>query len=296
MPRADFSAQPAFDYDDYPPGQAYRLPGAAPDFPRQNATYEDDGGDYGSLDLMSAQRVGAPLPSRWQRRLRRSIMTLCLLGTGYAAIYAPQPWKAWLSEQIASVMAAFEAPAKIPSGPPTGGTPSIAEQKAAPQPLASNDVADAPQVAAPVVVSTPQAVPEATAGPSDGTEEKASPSPLPPPPVNPADPLETRAVAAGLHPGLSRALLRQLTPADYRNAQVAIHTALAETPDSQVFEFPRPRTAEQALFEVHFVPGAPSACRRYVVTVTKDRWLTTALPMEKCALGSIGYSAATKRG
>ena len=44
----------------------------------------------------------------------------------------------------------------------------------------------------------------------------------------------------------------------------------------------RQRKAEEALFKVRFVPGAPAGCRRYVVTVTKDGWLTTALPMEKC--------------
>jgi hypothetical protein len=36
------------------------------------------------------------------------------------------------------------------------------------------------------------------------------------------------------------------------------------------------------LFQVRFVAGAAPGCRRYVVTVTKDGWLTTALPMEKC--------------
>jgi hypothetical protein len=36
------------------------------------------------------------------------------------------------------------------------------------------------------------------------------------------------------------------------------------------------------------VQGAAPACRRYVVTITKDGWLTTALPMEKCGATQAG--------
>jgi hypothetical protein len=91
-----------------------------------------------------------------------------------------------------------------------------------------------------------------------------------------------RAAAVGLHPDLSRVLLERLSRADYRNAGIAIQTALAETPDSAVFVWPRQRKPELALFQVRFVAGAAPGCRRYVVTVTKDAWLTTAMPMEKC--------------
>ena len=305
MPRADFSNQAAFDYDDYPPGQAYRPARVVSAQERPRVASGDAGDGYGSLELFSAQRVGAPLPSRLKRRLRRSVLAAALLGAGYAAVHAPEPWRAWAADKVASVSTIFEVPAKLPSGPPDISKAPLAEQKAAaPQPLAQNDIADAPAVAAPVVVATPTPVPESgpQSGPegsgeaSDSNDAPAVPSALPPPVVNKADPLETRAVSAGLHPGLSRALLTKLTPADYHNAQVAIQTALAETPDAQVFEFPKPRQAGQALFEVHFVPGAPADCRRYVVTVAKDRWLTTALPMEKCAVRSNAYSAATKRG
>ena len=297
MPRADFSSSAAFDYDDYPPGQAYRQVGVTSARERPRGAHDNAGDDYGSLELYSAERVGAPLPSRWKRLLRRSFLLMSLLGAGYAAVHAPQSWRDWASGKIGSAFAVFEAPAKLQSGPPDASQTSLAEQKAsAPQPLAQNDVADAPAVAAPVVVATPEAGPEVSGEANDGNDEPAAPSALPPPVVNPADPLETRAVSAGLHPGLSRALLAKLTPDDFHNAHVAIQTALAETPDAQVFEFPKPRKAAQALFEVHFVPGAPADCRRYVVTVAKDRWLTTALPMEKCAARSNAYSAATKRG
>jgi hypothetical protein len=89
-------------------------------------------------------------------------------------------------------------------------------------------------------------------------------------------------MAVGLHPDLSRVLLARLSPTDYRNAGIAIQTALAETSDSAVFVWPRQRKPELALFQVRFVPGAAPSCRRYVVAVTKDGWLTTAPPMEKC--------------
>ena len=79
-------------------------------------------------------------------------------------------------------------------------------------------------------------------------------------------------------------LLAKLSPTDYRNAGVAIKTALAETPDTDVLVWPRQRTPELALFQVKFVPGTVPDCRRYVVMVTKDSWLTTALPMEKCGV------------
>lgn len=288
MPRADFSNQAAFDYDDYPPGQAYRQAGATSARERPRVAHDEAGDDYGRLELYSAERAGAPLPSRWKRLLRRSFLLMTLLGAGYAALHAPEPWRAWAIDKIASVPSIFEASAKLQSGPPDAAKPSLAEQKAAaPQPLAQNHVAEAPAVAAPVVVAAPQPVAEvaseSSSDVSSSTDEPEAPSALPPPAVNKADPLETRAVSAGLHPGLSRALLTKLTPADYHNAQIAIKTALAETPDAQVFEFPKPRKADQALFEIHFVPGAPADCRRYVVTVAKDRWLTTALPMEKCA-------------
>jgi hypothetical protein len=106
--------------------------------------------------------------------------------------------------------------------------------------------------------------------------------PLPPLTIDRADPLQVRAEAVGLHPGVSRVLLGRLSEADYRNAGVAIKTALAETPDNAVHVWPRQRKPELAVFKVHFVPGAASDCRRYVVTVTKDGWMTTALPMERC--------------
>jgi hypothetical protein len=163
------------------------------------------------------------------------------------------------------VAAATAVPPPLPPPAP------VAEPVMPPQAVA----ADPPAPGAQSDVTTASIEPQA---------EAAAPQPLPPPIVDPADPYQKRAVAVGLHPKLSRVLLTKLSAADYRNAQTAIETAVAKTPDTGTFVWPRQRTPELALFEVHFVPGAAPHCRRYVVIVTKDRWSTTALPMEKCGV------------
>lgn len=98
------------------------------------------------------------------------------------------------------------------------------------------------------------------------------------------DPLQVRAEAVGLHSALSPVLLSRLSKADFKNADYAIRTALAKTADDQTFKWPTRRKAGLAIFEVRFVPGAAPGCRRYVVTIEKDRWLTTALPIENCGV------------
>ena len=131
---------------------------------------------------------------------------------------------------------------------------------------------------APAPLETASLPPSATAY----AEPKAEP--LKPPKADPSDPNQVRAAAIGLNPELSRAVLAQLSAADYKNAGTAIKTALAETPDDAVYTWPSKPEPGQAQFEVHFVPGAASGCRRYVVTVAKLGWASTALPMEKCGI------------
>jgi hypothetical protein len=123
--------------------------------------------------------------------------------------------------------------------------------------------------------------------PAAATAEAAPDEPLPPPTVDPSDPYQAKALAVGLHPGLSRVLLARLTKADYHNAGLAIRKAIAETPNTGVFIWPRQRKPDGALFRVHFVQGAAPTCRRYVVTVTKDGWSTTAPPMERCGVTTV---------
>jgi surface antigen len=123
---------------------------------------------------------------------------------------------------------------------------------------------------------------------SDSAAADASSAPAPP-----ADPYRKRAEAVGLHPDLSRALLSRLSATDYRNAAFAIDKALKTIPDDGDFVWPKSRKDGSAVFDVHFVPGAGHDCRRYVVTITKDRWSTTALPMERCGV-KLAARGATK--
>jgi hypothetical protein len=150
-----------------------------------------------------------------------------------------------------------------------------------------------PQIIIPPAASA--AVPAAPVKPEEpeaaaGAQEQPT-TPLPPPVAPPGDPYRKRAEAVGLHPDLSRVLLDRLSPADYRNAAHAVETALAKTPNTGVFVWPRQRRPEEALFKVHFVQGAAPGCRRYVVAITKDGWLTTALPMERCGFPQTRRSA-----
>lgn len=103
-------------------------------------------------------------------------------------------------------------------------------------------------------------------------------------PAGPLAPHQKRAAAAGLHPGLSKELLGKLTKVDLSNASAAIETALSETGDDEVLYWPKKAKPGQAQYQVHFVAGAASGCRRYVVTIAKAGWRTTALPMEKCGV------------
>ena len=143
---------------------------------------------------------------------------------------------------------------------------------------------------APTARSAGDVAPEASDTAPSGVTEDVLPSsaapldPLPPPVVDPGDALQAKALTAGLHPGLSRALLEVLTETDFANATIAIRTALEKTPDGEAHTWPALRKAKLAQYEVTFVTGTRADCRRYVVRIAKSGWLTTALPMERCGL------------
>ena len=253
--RAWHSTADTRDYDDFDSGDDF-----------------DAGDDYMAPELLAGERIGAPLPRTGRKRLLRRSATLALaLGGGWAYWNDHVSVPPWLSAAISSAMS--------PS-------PPAMDRK-----VAETVVPPAPEVVKPLpmveVAATPGADPAAaaTAPAAADAAEAAGPEPLPQPKADKADPYAKRAAAAGLHPDLSRVLLERMTPGDYKNAGIAIKTALAETADSGVYVWPRERKPDAALFEVHFVAGAPSGCRRYVVAVTMDGWLTTALPVEKCGKG-----------
>ena len=214
----------------------------------------------------------------------RGLGLVMLLGGGWALIGEPATWPEWLLGKVAAISAAMErspGPPQQAASMATAARPVIAEPPTKPAAIeVPPAIPQPPPSARPA--ATPSA-PTAALPPAAAGADEPAPAPLEPPSVDPADIYQVRAMAVGLHPGLSRVLLARLSADDYRNAGIAIQKAVAETPDSGVFVWPRQRKPELALFHVRFVPGAAADCRRYVVTVTKDGWLTTALPMEKCA-------------
>ncbi len=229
------------------------------------------------LAVDPAERVGAPLPNRLKARLRGAFLGAVLLAGAWGAVSI-----FGLDGLIASGRSLY------------GEAMSRAEEMVARahQAQPETPVSDAPE-SAPVPAD---AVPELTvtrdeaAAPTDGaaaTEtmgaayaEEAAPA---------ADqdtiPERKRAIEAGLGPDLPNVLLTRLSKADLKNAAYAIRTALSKTPDDASFSWPLKPSRNEALFEIRFVEGAAEGCRRYIVTVTKDRWSSTSAALEACGSG-----------
>ena len=244
---------------------------------------DDEESDQGPF--YAGERICAPSPNMRGPRMLPACMILAVALGGWWLVRHPDRWKHWLSANVttAAALMDYRAPAPTaPSSSPEQPPPAVgpAPHADGPPPVASERVApDAP--VPPAAAAPPE--PLITASIETAPADKApSVAPLAPPKADLSDPYRRRASAVGLHPDLSRALLTRLSPADFRNAGVAIDTAVAKTPETDTFVWPRQRRPELALFQVRFVPGAAPDCRRYVVTITKDRWSTTALPMERC--------------
>jgi hypothetical protein len=252
--------------------------------PPADAAWDADDG-YGHVEHWPGERLGPP-PSGRGGKIMACCLLFGILGAGGWALLADHSssplWQAvettvgsWMSSSrtARSEAATISAPPLLPieaaAKPATAepARPLLAPSSASLAPARAPDLNAAPVVRP---VAPREAAPEETAA--------ADPSRGP----DPTDPYQLRAAAVGLHPDLSRALLERLSPTDYHNAGIAIKTAVAETPDNAVFVWPRQRKPELALFQVRFVPGAAPSCRRYVVSITKDGWLTTAPPMERC--------------
>ncbi|MBO0741770.1 MAG: hypothetical protein J2P51_10120 [Hyphomicrobiaceae bacterium] len=258
---------------------------------RVRADYGDE--PYGYGEFLPGERIGPPLGRGPGRALLRGLVILIVLGGGWALVDAQSDLPKWLVSEIVAAYSSWDwsipkrierpAPAAFANAPSGPGPAAMQTTGSAPAPLSPAPEATASLEVPPRPVVT-------TVPPVAATAEAAAPAtgevpgtPLPPPTVDPTDPYQRRAEAVGLHPQLSRVLLARLSPTDYRNAGIAIETAVSQTPDHGVLVWPRQRTPEQALFQVRFVAGAAPGCRRYVVSVTKDGWLTTAPPMEKCS-------------
>lgn len=257
-----------------------RRPGAMP--------AHDDFGNYAFQPLHADDRIGPPIARRRRKTLLRAVVALVLMLGGGWAYLDGRGFDARLQQGQRALPGWLTTWPKSLSWPTSGSQSGAAEkdQLAAPasEPAVPPRLPSAVEIATSPGATAGEAAPvtPSSAATPDAEATEAAPAPLPPPKADPADPLQMRAMAAGLHPELSRVLLTRLSTADYRNAGVAIKTALSETPDTGVHVWPRQATAEMAIFQVRFVTGATPECRRYVVTISKDGWLTTALPMEKC--------------
>lgn len=251
-------------------------------------------------DTLGPLDAGEPIYPPRQRgssMLSASLVLLVLFGGGWLVLNAPGDWLAQVGERAAQLMRMLDsrqsgmAEANLAATAPQGMTASPPVEPAAAPAVQTIEPHATIAVDEPV---PPDAAPVETASIDEAApEEEGDPQPLPPPQVDPKDPYQRRAMAAGLHPDLSRALLARLTAADYRNAAYAVDTAIAKTENGAEFVWPRERKPEQALFRVKFVKGAVLGCRRYVVTVSKDGWLTTALPMERCSPGGDGKKTSS---
>lgn len=260
-------------------------------------TYSDN--HNRQLDFAPGAARAETEPVRRTRRgaWRRRILLLFVIGMGWALYADPSrvvQWGTSASGALMPLLVEVIDEALPPARPPGFDVPrtrsrelAFASASSAPQMVTSEvqgdptkpriDTAPAPQETTP---ETPKVI--ATLPPVKGVvKPEASPQPT----DIKIDRDKSKARSVGLHPGLSPVVLAQLSARDFRNADYAIRTALAKTADDKTFKWPRERQAKLAMYEVRFVEGAAKGCRRYVVTIEKNRWLTTALPMEKCGAG-----------
>lgn len=253
--------------------------------------YDDMYGDqaYELGEFLPGERIGPPPRRSGRKIVLRGIFLLAAAGGVWAFMSGQVTWPAWLPTDISAMLSSLDrrpAPPTPRAAEPLPRIETVPEKNLAaveapslrPRPALS-----AKETVAPSADARTAAAPLTTGAlpPAARRSDEAPDAPLRPAIADPSDPHQVRAAAVGLHPDLSRALLARLSPSDYRNAGIAIKNAF-EASESAVYVWPRQRKPEDALFKVRFVPSAAADCRRYVVTVTKDGWLTTALPMEKC--------------
>lgn len=248
---------------------------------RAESAYDTRPSDFDDIELSvdPGERVGAPLPSRHKSALGR-LLVATLLVAGYWGALTNNLASERLAPVARSLLDTVVAMAQ--------DIASRAAQNKTPTPVAAQ--AEQAAVLPPVLDVTPAqedkgasaaaSEPVSTEALGTAYEEKAEPA------EDAADktPQRKKAVAAGLSPDLPNVLLSRLSKTDFKNAAYAITTALAKTRDDAKFSWPPSPSAQQALFEVRFVPGASPGCRRYIVTVTKDRWSSTSAALERCGM------------
>lgn len=238
------------------------------------------------LNVEPMDRVGTLPPNRTKARLRAIFVCSVLLGGAWAfSEHDPEraeslvaSAKSFLGAAVSKVQEiASRAQQESASAAPGASTPS-ADAAASALPFGPGEGL-VPEIPAAQTETVPATTEELAKEPVGTTyAETAEPA------EDPADksPVRKQAIAAGLGPDLPNVLLTRLSKGDLKNAEYAIKTAIAKTSDDAKFSWPLKPTQQQALFEVRFVAGAAQGCRRYIVTVTKDRWTSTSAALEKC--------------
>jgi hypothetical protein len=240
-----------------------------------------------ALDVEPDDRVGAPLPNRHRSKLRTMFVGIVLIAGAWTLVARDPEMAHGLVDSALSLLDGVVSKAReIASrqGQETASVPAaVANASAGPtEPLAPVEQNSGPEPAS----SLAQAENAAAASGGDlstgsigaAYAERSEPAEEAPD----KSPKRAHAIAAGLSPDLPNVLLSRLSDADLKNARYAIKTALAKTPDAASFAWPPAPSRQQALFEIRFVAGASPGCRRYIVTVSKDRWSSTAAAQEKC--------------
>lgn len=256
--------------------------------------------DWHRGDFFPGERIGAPSPGHTRSAARQILSCAVILAAGWAAFETHTTWRPWLATSLikirAEVVRAQQSPqtqtaTALPTPvSPLGAATEVAEVTGTTSPL--------PQ-ATPAPIAPDPAPSEANITTSSITPDASNPTsaaaPLPEPEVDPTDPQQKRAAAVGLHPRLSKVVLASLSDTDYRNAGTAIRKALTDATDTEKFIWPRESDKKLAVFQIHFVAGAAETCRRYIVTIVKNGWTTTAPPMEKCGLKTAAHRITTDR-
>lgn len=254
----------------------------------------DIDGDFGDQDFYAGEPV-SPSHVKGPNVVPYTYLFLLIalaVGSGFASDGDTRQRWASTFEQLASTAnsatQSWMSAEPLPSKEVATAEPSVLAPTPPPVPPAATPARPLPEV---TINEAPGAKQDSSK--KDAAKDDAVSSEYTSAPAAPTDPYRKRAEAAGLHPDLSRVLLARLTATDYRNAAFAIEKAVKTVPDDGDFTWPRLRKSGVAVFNVHFVQGAGHDCRRYVVTVTKDRWSTTALPMEKCGV-KVAYRSPAK--
>ena len=245
------------------------------------------------LNVEPAERVGPPLRRR-SKAGRRGLFVCSVLAAGAYAYVAADPGSSGLVASVSSFFDVVIATARDMTARTENETAEVPaftsnafNEPAAPlppleQPDQSGGMEITPSTPTLVEETTPPAASDGDVASTETLGAAYTDAPDPAKEAAAKSPQRKRAIDAGLGPDLPNVLLTRLSKADLKNAEYAIKTALAKTADDAKFAWPRKPSKEQALFEVRFATGASPGCRRYIVTVTKDRWTSTSAALERC--------------